>query len=46
MWRARPLNAGTGDSADKGELAEASKLINKASDEIVAVSGSKGNWSK
>ncbi|WP_211145561.1 DNA/RNA non-specific endonuclease, partial [Pantoea sp. R102] len=31
---------------NKGELAEASKLINKASDEIVAVSGSKGNWSK
>ncbi|QUY47603.1 DNA/RNA non-specific endonuclease [Serratia plymuthica] len=31
---------------EKGDVAEASKLINKASDEIVAVSGSKGNWSK
>ncbi|MDX5628477.1 MULTISPECIES: DNA/RNA non-specific endonuclease [unclassified Brenneria] len=30
----------------KGDIAEASKLINKASDEISAVSGSKGNWSK
>lgn len=30
----------------KGDLESASKLINKASDEIAAVSGSKGNWSK
>lgn len=30
----------------KGDLDTASTLINKASDEIVAVSGSKGNWSK
>ncbi|WP_391592312.1 hemagglutinin repeat-containing protein [Yersinia massiliensis] len=29
-----------------GDLETASKLINKASDEIAAVSGSKGNWSK
>ncbi len=30
----------------KGDLDTASTLINKASDEIVAVSGSKGNWIK
>lgn len=51
------LVPGLGDAAGKaikaaekalkaGDLETASKLINQASDEIVAVSGSKGNWSK
>lgn len=30
----------------KGDVAEASRLINNASDEIAAISGSKGSWSK
>ncbi|WP_455853837.1 DNA/RNA non-specific endonuclease [Pantoea endophytica] len=37
---------GAKEALKQGDVAEASKLINQASDEIVAVSGSKGNWSK
>lgn len=43
---AKTLLNGVEAALKKGDVAEASKLLNKASDEIAAISGSKGSWSK